>query len=317
MLPLTTPTTALIALTALLLSAPGHASAEHDHAHDHDDEHSEVQDDHAHAEERIRIAPDIAAQAGIRTAIATGAELHQRATLYGKAATEHSKISHLKARFPGLVLTVEADIGEQVERGQVLASIESNRSLLRYTLKAPFDGTITARHANPGELADGQTLFTLADYSQLWVELQAFPQQAKAMRIGQTVQLEGNGQRAESSIQHLIPSPASQPFLLAGVPLDNSQQQWLPGTLMTGHVTTAQLHVPLAVDKRALQQLDGETVVFIKHGDEYTVQPLTLGRSDSQFSEVLGGLHAGDEYVVENSYLLKADLEKSGAEHVH
>ncbi len=40
-------------------------------------------------------------------------------------------------------------------------------------------------------------------------------------------------------------------------------------------------------------------------------------RTDGQFTEVLSGLKAGDSYVVENSFLLKADLEKSGASHDH
>jgi cobalt-zinc-cadmium efflux system membrane fusion protein len=32
---------------------------------------------------------------------------------------------------------------------------------------------------------------------------------------------------------------------------------------------------------------------------------------------VLGGLEPGTEYVTENSYIIKADIEKSGASHDH
>ena len=32
---------------------------------------------------------------------------------------------------------------------------------------------------------------------------------------------------------------------------------------------------------------------------------------------ILGGLEAGAKYVTENSYLIKADVEKSGASHDH
>jgi membrane fusion protein, heavy metal efflux system len=51
--------------------------------------------------------------------------------------------------------------------------------------------------------------------------------------------------------------------------------------------------------------------------DTYEIRPLELGRSDGNLTEVLGGLQAGDRYVVENSYLIKADIEKSGASHDH
>ena len=42
-----------------------------------------------------------------------------------------------------------------------------------------------------------------------------------------------------------------------------------------------------------------------------------LGRRDAERVEVLAGLQAGEQVVVAQSYLLKADLEKSGAAHEH
>jgi cobalt-zinc-cadmium efflux system membrane fusion protein len=44
---------------------------------------------------------------------------------------------------------------------------------------------------------------------------------------------------------------------------------------------------------------------------------LELGRRDGEFVEVLSGLEPGTGYVSENSYLVKADIEKSGASHDH
>ncbi len=44
---------------------------------------------------------------------------------------------------------------------------------------------------------------------------------------------------------------------------------------------------------------------------------LELGRQDETWVEVLSGLKPGVQYVAENSYLIKADIEKSGASHEH
>jgi len=33
--------------------------------------------------------------------------------------------------------------------------------------------------------------------------------------------------------------------------------------------------------------------------------------------QVLGGIDAGTQYVTDNSYIIKADIEKSGASHDH
>jgi membrane fusion protein, heavy metal efflux system len=47
------------------------------------------------------------------------------------------------------------------------------------------------------------------------------------------------------------------------------------------------------------------------------VRMLELGRQDSDFTEVLGGLEPGTPYVTEQAFLIRADVEKSGASHDH
>ena len=58
-------------------------------------------------------------------------------------------------------------------------------------------------------------------------------------------------------------------------------------------------------------------MVYAKIGEEYEVRMLELGRQDDTWIEVLGGLESGTQYVSENSYVIKADIEKSGASHDH
>ena len=268
-------------------------------------------------EGRAFIDEAIAKKGGIKTRIAGAGEINQSVSVYGKTATEHSKISHLKARFPGQVLDVKVDIGETVKANQVLAIIESNASLQRYQIRAPYDGIITERHANAGEQALEQSLFTLADYRQLWVELQIYPSQAEKVKLGQTVQLNSEFQKTTSSIQHLIPNTHGKPYLIAGAPIKNTDMQWMPGLTVKGEINVSSSQSLLVIDNRALQDFRDWKVVFIKVGNAYEIRPLTLGKSDKEFTEVLDGLNPGDEYVVENSYLIKADLEKSGASHDH
>jgi cobalt-zinc-cadmium efflux system membrane fusion protein len=51
--------------------------------------------------------------------------------------------------------------------------------------------------------------------------------------------------------------------------------------------------------------------------ETYEVRMLTLGKRDDQWVEVIEGLKPGTEYVTGNSFLIKADIEKSGASHDH
>ncbi|WP_448505453.1 hypothetical protein [Immundisolibacter sp.] len=75
--------------------------------------------------------------------------------------------------------------------------------------------------------------------------------------------------------------------------------------------------MPLAVRSSGLQAFRDFTVVFARVGETYEVRMLERGRDDGEYVEVLGGLKPGTEYVAENSYLIKADIEKSGASHDH
>jgi cobalt-zinc-cadmium efflux system membrane fusion protein len=73
----------------------------------------------------------------------------------------------------------------------------------------------------------------------------------------------------------------------------------------------------LVVPVTALQTFRDWEVVFIRSGDTYEVRPIEIGRRDGSRVEVLSGLRKGDQVVVEQSYLVKADIEKSGTSHDH
>ena len=75
--------------------------------------------------------------------------------------------------------------------------------------------------------------------------------------------------------------------------------------------------VPLAVRTEALQRFRDFQVVFAKIGETYEVRMLDLGRQTEEWTEVLGGIEGGQEYVTVNSFLIKADVEKDGASHDH
>jgi len=89
------------------------------------------------------------------------------------------------------------------------------------------------------------------------------------------------------------------------------------GGFVKADIEVATIDVPLAVKRVGLQGFRDFTVVYAKVGEQYEVRMLELGRAGGEWIEVLGGLKAGTEYVTNNSYILKADIEKSGASHDH
>jgi len=268
-------------------------------------------------EGRVQIAEQMAEKAGIKTVVAGPGTIKQSVTLYGKTAIDHRSISHVRARYPGTVLTIEKALGDLVEKGDKLATIESNDSLQTYPLVAPISGQIIDKQTSRGEFSGERVLFTIANYSQLWAELQVFPTRRGQISRGQKVSIVAGDRTFDSTITSLAPGGNGQPFAIARAVIENPNDLWTTDLMVQGQVVTSENPVPLIVENRALQPFRQWTVVFIKVGDTYEIRPLKLGRSDGTATEVLSGLNVGDRYVTENSYLIKADIEKSGAAHNH
>jgi len=279
----------------------------------HEDEH-----EHGHEEEGVTQIDDaMALQVGIVVALTGSETLRQTFTSYGRLTTAPEHNSHVRARFPGIVRSVVVNIGDRVSTGDLLAVIESNESLKRYEVRAPINGTVIQRHANAGEMTQDQVLFSISSFDSLWAELRIFPSQQPSLSIGQPVHIRAGDNHFQSHISHLLPAEDASPNLIARAKISGEDGGWFPGLMVEAEVVINEFDTSLAVKKSALQTIGGRIGIFVKDHDTYHFAPLVVGRSDSEFTEVLSGIKANVEYVTHNSYLVKADIEKSEAEHEH
>jgi membrane fusion protein, heavy metal efflux system len=270
-------------------------------------------------EGRTTIAPDIAKTAGIETEIASSATLTETLTLYGRVVPDPSRHREVSARYPGVIRAVNRKIGEAVRQGEPLATIESDESLQTYALGAPISGVVTMRNANPGEHSGQRTLFTIMDPSSVWVELSVFPRDRSRIRPGAMVRVGAadSETKATGKIERVDVQTGANQAVIARASLANQEGLFLAGSFVTAEVAVAERTVPLAVKTSGLQPFRDFMVVFEQVADTYEVRMLELGERRGQWVEVLGGLDPGARYVTQNSYLLKADVEKSGASHDH
>jgi cobalt-zinc-cadmium efflux system membrane fusion protein len=270
-------------------------------------------------EGRTQIPAALAQEAGIETGIAGPATIIESVNLTGRVQADPERLAQVGARFPGVVQSIDVRLGEGVSAGTALARIQSNESLQTYTLKAPIKGVILRRDVQPGMATGDGPLFVIADLSQVWVELDVFARHIGQVESGQPVTIETlDGTRLPGRIDWVAPLTlhASQ-SVQARVILDNVEGRLRPGQFVRGRVTVAEYPVALAVRQSAIQRFRDFQVVFARFGETYEVRMLQLGRQNSEWAEVLGGLKPGSEYVTGNSYLIKADIEKSGASHDH
>ncbi len=270
-------------------------------------------------EGRTTIAADVARAAGIATATAGPGTISDELVLYGAIAPDATRVRAVHARFPGVIRAVSRNVGDAVRSGETLATIESNESLQTYAVTAPITGTVTARHAAPGEPTDDEALFEIADFSSVWAELDVFSRDRARLRTGLAVAVTERQRRRRRGIRRL-PRAGRQPRVAerhgarrprqCRRPMDAGAVRRGPRDDRDDAGRTRRPALRAAALPRLRRRLRaGRRDVRGPHAE--------LGRRDARFVEVLEGLAPGTPYVTDNSYLIKADIEKSGASHDH
>jgi cobalt-zinc-cadmium efflux system membrane fusion protein len=271
-------------------------------------------------EGRTTIPDDMAARSSLEIDVAGPADVPEIRTLSGHIDFDPTAHARIGAPFPGVIRQVSVVLGDRVKEGDVLARIEGTQSLRTYTVRAPIDGIVVAHEGRLGQSVTREVLFEIADVSRIHAELFAFRRDLAELAIGQPVAIRSlDGDTiVHGDIARITATadPHSQASLVH-VELDNSEGVWRPGQAISGAVEVARINVPLAVRSDAIQRFRDFQVVYAKFGETYEVRMLDLGRSNGEWTEVLGGLEPGTRYVSANSFLVKADVEKSGASHDH
>ncbi len=276
---------------------------------------------YASYEGRTQISAKVAETAGIKVEKAGPASIEDVIDVTGVISLNEDRNARVGGRFPGIIRSVTKTVGQSVRAGEVLAVLDRNVALQDYAVVSPIDGVVVARRANIGSATATDTvLFEIADLSTVWAELHLFGRDRERVRVGQPVIVESHDKitRAEGKVAYVTPvAEAASQAVVIRVVLDNKDSQWFPGTFVRGLLTVSERKVPVSVKNSGLQRFRDFTVVFAQVSDTYEVRMLELGASDGTRTEVLGGIEPGQAYVAENSFLIKADIEKSGASHDH
>lgn len=267
------------------------------------------------------IAAAAAEQAGVKVEQAAAAELEETLEVYGRVALDLEGVRRASARFAGLVVETRKSLGDKVAAGEVVARLENTQTLVSADVKAPGAGVVIARTAVAGEaVAEGAALYAIAALDKVWVELDIPRKDLARVKAGQAVVLQADDgtEAARGVIASVSPLVSAETqSAIARVVVPNADGRWRPGGFVKGAVAVASSRAPVTVKASAVQTLYSFTVVFSQHGEVYQARPLELGRRNGDRVEVLKGLAAGETYVSEGSFLIKADIGKSGTSHDH
>ncbi len=205
---------------------------------------------------------------------------------------------------------------ESVGHGAAVAALrETEEKLAWYPLRAPFDGTVIDRHLTLGEKhGDDFNAFTIADLSSVWVDIRVYQGDIALVKKGQRVRISAGAGMAEAHgvISYLAPIVDERTrTALARVVLPNPDGSWRPGLFVTAEVAAGEDNAPVLIPKTAVQRIDEESVVFLDTEDGLRASPVRLGRGHEAHIEVLSGLGAGQRYITQGAFELKAKLVTS------
>ncbi len=195
------------------------------------------------------------------------------------------------------------------------------RVFTQYELRATIDGTVIKKHLTTGEAVKGDDdIFLLADLSDVWATIVIPADQIQKVALGEKAFVENKnlGIQSEGEITYLSSIIDETTRTISGrAVIPNLERKWRPGTFVNVKLVVSEKEVPLAVRSESVQPIREWSVVFVKYGNLFEARPLEMGDNDGDFVEVLSGLKEGEVYVAENSYAVKAEIEKSSAVHAH
>lgn len=276
---------------------------------------------YASPEAQTILAKAVADSSGVVVERAASRQIAIVQRIRGKVVPSEHRIAHIIPRFSGIVKEGRKHIGDSVDRGEVLAIIESNQSLQPFEVRSQIAGTVISGHLIVGEFVpENQWVYIVADLSEVWIDFLVPLVERANLHSGQSVVIYPHGSKREilGSVTYVAPyaDERSQSQLVRAAVL-NKAGELLPGMFVAADLVIDTITPAVSIKRSAVQRAGAGDMVFVRYGDIYEARPIALGRGDSDWVEVIAGLAVGEEYVTGNSFLIKADIFKSGASHDH
>jgi cobalt-zinc-cadmium efflux system membrane fusion protein len=237
--------------------------------------------------------------------------------LPGEIGFNEDRLAHITPRYPGIVKKVVKQLGETIQKGELLAVVESNESLTEYTISSPISGKIVKKHVTPGEfVGEDATLFVIADLATVWVNCDVYAKDADLVEKGRKILITavGTDRQVNTTLSYVASVyNTTTRSMIARAVIPNTDGEWRPGTFITGKISVSTQKPVLAVSQNAVQVLDGKTVVFVpsEHKNGFEPVVVTKGAEDNRHVEILSGLKEGDTYVAAGAFELKAKIVTS------
>ena len=229
------------------------------------------------------------------------------AKLVEQGVVARSEFETVDAAYKVAVSRYQDAIEEIRNRQALLAQRRSELSLARQQLLdtsviAPLDGVIQEKRASVGEyLAAGAPVVNIVRMDPLRLRAEVPERDARNVRSGQNVRvtIDGDTNVYVGQIMRLSPVIAEQTRMLMVEADVRNNGNLRPGAFARAEIVTNDAKMAVTVPNNAIVTFAGiEKVILVENGKALE-KPVTTGRRNGDWTEIVAGINVGDQVVVD------------------
>ncbi|NVN91564.1 MAG: efflux RND transporter periplasmic adaptor subunit [Desulfuromonadales bacterium] len=230
--------------------------------------------------------------------------------------------------FTSFPINTQLSLGDAYERLRQLGFREeqfarlqkSDKPTITVPISSPFSGVVTEKLVREGQYVNvGEALFSIADLSQIWVELELFESDFPLVKVGQEVTIHSRsypGDPFRGKVKLIYPFlDAKTRTVKLRVELPN------PGLKLKPEMyVQASIKVPLAdslvIPARAVMDTGARQLVWVESKPGvFAPRNVKTGTRSGKEVQILSGLKAGEKVASTGGFLIDSEAQLSrGAE---
>jgi len=206
----------------------------------------------------------------------------------------------------------------RLELWGISEQIDSPTSFAHITVYAPGGGTVVERKVARGQYVNaGDTLFTLADLSTVWVKAEVYESQLPQIHPGQAVELRSDAlpnQVIHGRVEFVEPRADPQTRTIpVHVHVANPGMKLVPGMYVRALFTSVAAKDTVVVPRSAVLDTGTRTLVYVASGEgAFEARDVEIGAASGDLYPVLRGLKPGEQVVTNGNFLIDSQTRLSG-----
>ena len=185
------------------------------------------------------------------------------------------------------------------------------------TLYAYASGTVVDRKVTQGQYVNaGDTLFTVADLSQVWIKADVYEEQLPQIRAGQQVDITADSlpnRTLHGHVDFIEPSASPQTRTVPiHVHVANPGMRLLPGMFVNATFVSRAAQPSIVVPRSAVLDTGTRKIVYLARPNGlFEAREVQVGAPTEDLFPVSGGLALGDKVVLNGNFLIDSQAHLS------